>query len=28
VRKRVGKPDPAVIFRFDPSALTDGRLHR
>jgi len=28
VRKGVAKPDPEVIFRFDPSALTDGRLHR
>ncbi len=28
VRKDVGEPDPSVIFRFDPAALTDGRLHR
>ena len=28
VRKDVKTPDEAVIFRFDPAALTDGRLHR
>lgn len=28
LRKAVAAPDEAVIFRFDPSALTDGRLHR
>jgi polyphosphate kinase 2 len=26
--KGLKAPDPEVIFRFDPSALTDGRLHR
>jgi len=26
--KDIEKPDPSVIFRFDPDALTDGRLHR
>ncbi|CAN1553562.1 COG2326 Uncharacterized conserved protein [Caulobacteraceae bacterium] len=28
VLKGVSKPDPDVIFRFDPAALSDGRLHR
>lgn len=28
VLKGVKQPDPEVIFRFDPAALTDGRLHR
>jgi hypothetical protein len=28
LRKGVEKPDPAVLFPFDPSALTDGRLER
>ncbi len=28
LRKDVKAPDPEVIFRFDPAALTDGRLHR
>ena len=28
LRKDIEKPDPSVIFRFDPDALTDGRLHR
>lgn len=28
LRKDIEKPDPSVIFRFDPEALTDGRLHR
>jgi len=28
VVRTVSKPDPSVIFRFDPDALTDGRLHR
>ena len=27
LRKGVRKPDPSVIFRFDPEAITDGRLH-
>jgi polyphosphate kinase len=26
VRKGIGKPDPAVLFQFEPAALTDGRL--
>jgi polyphosphate kinase 2 len=28
LRKGVEAPDPAVLFRFEPSALTDGRLAR
>jgi polyphosphate kinase 2 len=28
VVKGVKQPDPEVAFRFDPAALTDGRLHR
>ena len=28
VLKEIRKPDEAVIFRFEPEALTDGRLHR
>ncbi|HYE47160.1 MAG TPA: polyphosphate kinase 2 [Caulobacter sp.] len=28
LRKGVEKPDPAVLFKFDPSALSDGRLER
>lgn len=28
LRKGVDAPDPAVLFRFEPSALTDGRLAR
>ena len=28
VLKGVAKPDPEVIFRFTPDALTDGQLHR
>ncbi|HRD26874.1 MAG TPA: polyphosphate kinase 2 [Caulobacter sp.] len=26
--KTVAKPDPSVIFRFEPEAVADGRLHR
>jgi polyphosphate kinase 2 len=28
LRKVAGKPDPAVLFEFEPAALTDGRLER
>ncbi len=28
VRKGIGKPDPAILFPFEPEALTDGRLAR
>jgi polyphosphate kinase 2 len=28
IRKGLKAPDPAVAFRFEPEALTDGRLHR
>jgi hypothetical protein len=28
VARKVDKPDPKVLFPFDPEALTDGRLER
>jgi polyphosphate kinase 2 (PPK2 family) len=28
LRKGLGKPDPNVLFTFEPSALSDGRLER
>ena len=28
LRKGIDKPDPAVLFTFEPEALSDGRLAR